>query len=224
MHDLMFRFKRAHLKAVAFAKPLLKKWQLTPARFDVLYVVQAKSVKVGGILQSDIWRILGLHPSTISKMCIRLEELGLIERRDAETRNHEILVRLTKEGTGRLLQAMRLAFKIQPLRFAYRALLMDLTRTSVRGADDFIAKLRRKTERAARALGDDSTLLYPLHPPSRETLRKVEQRLGWLYAHLDDLEQQEAIRAERRAKHIALLDAAAAALPDPEDDPEWQDE
>lgn len=81
MHDLGFRFKRAHLKAVAFGKKKLRKWELSPARFDILYVVQQG--RSYGVLQSRIWDTLGLHKSTISKMCKRLEELGFITRVDA---------------------------------------------------------------------------------------------------------------------------------------------
>ena len=78
MHDLAFRFKRVHLQAVALAKKKLRKWKLSPARFDVLYVVQQG--RAYGVLQSRIWDTLGLHKSTISKMCKRLEELGFIKR------------------------------------------------------------------------------------------------------------------------------------------------
>ena len=81
MHDLSFRFKRAHLQAVALAKKKLRKWKLSPARFDVLYVVQQG--RAYGVLQSRIWDTLGLHRSTISKMCKRLEELGFIKRVNA---------------------------------------------------------------------------------------------------------------------------------------------
>ena len=81
MHDLSFRFKRAHLQAVALAKKKLRKWKLSPARFDVLYVVQQG--RAYGVLQSRIWDTLGLHKSTISKMCKRLEELGFIKRVNA---------------------------------------------------------------------------------------------------------------------------------------------
>ena len=81
MHDLAFRFKRVHLQAVALAKKKLRKWKLSPARFDVLYVVQQG--RAYGVLQSRIWDTLGLHKSTISKMCKRLEELGFIKRVNA---------------------------------------------------------------------------------------------------------------------------------------------
>ena len=54
MHDLGFRFKRDHLKAVAFDKPFLKQLALKPARIDALYVVQATCRRSGGVLQSKI--------------------------------------------------------------------------------------------------------------------------------------------------------------------------
>jgi len=91
MHDLGFRFKRAHLKAVELGRKKLRKWALSPARFDVLYVVQQGGVD--GVLQSRIWDTLGLHKSTISKMCSRLEELGFIRRVTAAHRGYSL-----KEG------------------------------------------------------------------------------------------------------------------------------
>ena len=226
MHDLGFRFKRAHLKAVAFAKPFLKKFGLTPARFDALYVVQANCRRSGGVLQSKIWQALDLHPSTISKMFGSLEELGLIRRLDASTRNHEILVQLTKKGAGAMMQAMRVIFRKRAWRFAYRVMFFHVGGGTLHAVDDFISKLRRTTDRAARALGDESTLLYPLLPPSEATLEKVQERIGGIYAYWANVDEEEKRADEWRKKYYAEQDAKeaeeAARAPDDDDDDDWE--
>ena len=229
MHDLGFRFKRAHLKAVAFAKPFLKKFGLTPARFDALYVVQANCRRSGGVLQSKIWRTLDLHPSTISKMFASLEALGLIRRIDAATRNHEILVQLTKKGAEAMMKAMRVVFKKQAWRYAYRVMLFHVGGGTLQAVDDFISKLRRTTDRAARALGDESTLFYPLLPPSEATLEKIQRRIGEIYAYWANVEEEKKRADEWRKKYYAEQEAKeaeeAARLAsddDDDDDDDWE--
>ena len=212
MHDLGFRFKRAHLKAVAFAKPFLRKFGLTPARFDALYVVQANIKRSGSVLQSRVWQVLDLHPSTISRMFGSLEELGLIRRLDAPTRNHEISVQLTAKGAAAMMQAMRFIFNKQAPRFAYRVMLFDVAGRTRRRVDAFISKLRRTTDRAARALGDESTLLYPLLPPSAATLEKVQTRIGEIYAYWADVDDREKKDEERRKQRVAEEDAKEAKI------------
>src|SRR5690348_15988419 len=88
MHALTFALKRAHLKNVAFAKGLL--WALpgmTPARFDLLCILRRAVMNEPGWKrldaarsQADLCRDLGLHRSTVSKMLLRLEEMGWIRR------------------------------------------------------------------------------------------------------------------------------------------------
>lgn len=199
MHDLSFRFKRAHLKAVAFGRALLRKFGLTPARFDVLYVVQRGGPY--GLKQSDIWEILGLHKSTISKMCKRLEELGLIRRCHAATGHHELAVQLTADGIERLGMAMNFVFRTEGPRFAM-GVVMSRIEPDV---EAFIAKLRWLTERAARNLGDTSTLLYPLKRVGAAMLDKVFKRIQSIgRARWEEVEQAKTL-AERQEAHMKFL-------------------
>lgn len=207
MHDLMFRFKRAHLSAVAFGKLLLRKFGLTPARFDVLYVVVSNG---NGVLQSDIWEALGLHRSTISKMCKRLEELGLVERFEAHARGHETIVQLTYEGITVVDKVMKYVFMTEGPRFAFGTVLSRIEPD----VEAFISKLRRLTERAARNLGDTSTLLYPIHQPREATIDKVFKRLQRIWLRLLDKRKREQEEAERRKKNLEEL----CSRPDNADD------
>src|SRR5689334_23124190 len=79
MHGVTFQTKRAHLQAVAFGKRVVESIEdMTPARFDLLYAI--RSAKAGfsswTLAQKDLWKTLGLHPSTVSKMLKRLRGLN----------------------------------------------------------------------------------------------------------------------------------------------------
>lgn len=81
MHPTFFRTKRAHYSSLRTARQILRAHALapmTPARFDILYLVHQS--RHNFISQKDLPRRLGLHTSTISKMVTRLEELGLAYR------------------------------------------------------------------------------------------------------------------------------------------------
>ena len=72
--QVFFSLKRAHHATLAFMRPLLKQFGLTPARVDFLAAIKLE------LTQSGVQRRLGLARSTISEMLKRLEELGLIWR------------------------------------------------------------------------------------------------------------------------------------------------
>jgi hypothetical protein len=64
MHSLSFQLKRAHHRVVAFGKAILRRFGLTPARFDLLYVVYARWVFRRRVYdapaQTDLCRTLGV--------------------------------------------------------------------------------------------------------------------------------------------------------------------
>ena len=198
MHDLTFRFKRAHLSAVAYAKPLMKKWGLTPARFDLLYVVQQGGPY--GVLQSTIWETLGLHRSTISKMCARLEQIGFIERFDApEEPGHELLVKLTRENAVAITLAIKTLYRACAFQYAYRVMFASFAPD----VDAFISTMRRGLERIGRALGDSSTLLYPIRYPRDASFEKVKKRLHLIIKTRLVAEAEEKRRQQNRAAYLA---------------------
>jgi DNA-binding MarR family transcriptional regulator len=104
MDPRIFASKRLHLQLVAFGRRVLEHYELTPARFDMLYVIEKNDD--GSVLQRDLPHLLGLARSTISKMLTLLDGLGLIERRLADLPGRLKLVTLTEEGRRRLHEAL----------------------------------------------------------------------------------------------------------------------
>jgi DNA-binding MarR family transcriptional regulator len=99
MHFLAFAMKRAHLRCVEMLKPVAELYGLTPARFDLLHVVQQR---FGQCPQATIRHVLGVSATTISRMVQALEQLGFVKRfrhyRDRRTK----LVCLTELGRARV--------------------------------------------------------------------------------------------------------------------------
>ena len=87
MHSLTFHAKRFHLGAVAFGKKVVAKVKgMTPARFDLMYAIRITNSGCpltnrlcGYFLRQDrLRKILGLSPSTVSKLIKRLVQMGWI--------------------------------------------------------------------------------------------------------------------------------------------------
>jgi len=106
MHDFFFRAKRVHLRSVACAKRIYREWELTPARLDILFIVS----RAGHVLQRDLWKELGLHRSTVSKMLKRMRELDLVTTIPSVWNEHDREVRLTDLGILRTALCLKLAF------------------------------------------------------------------------------------------------------------------
>jgi DNA-binding MarR family transcriptional regulator len=93
MNSTFFSIKRGFLRTVNFGRKFLEPFGLTPARFDMLFTLRR-----GWKLQSQVWRMLGLHPSTVSKMMKKLDDLGLVFRNGDPDNYREVVVRLSPEG------------------------------------------------------------------------------------------------------------------------------
>jgi DNA-binding MarR family transcriptional regulator len=124
--------KRAHLKNVGFAKKLVEKVNgMTPARFDILYVLRRVELVQGPAidpsaerkLQYELWKDLGLHRSTICKMLKQLEEFGWIRRTRSKEDRRTFNVSLTAEGLRVIWRAMRRVFRGKLLKREYERLL-----------------------------------------------------------------------------------------------------
>lgn len=78
--------------------------EMTPARFDIVYVVYEHvrmrgQRETGSIWQATIHRALGLARQTVWKAIVRLVELGFLEKKvDPESKVRRILVKPTEEG------------------------------------------------------------------------------------------------------------------------------
>ena len=103
MHTTAFSLKRGHLTTLRYSRRILRRYDpLTPARYDLMTAV-ARSPGTR-ILQGQLILDLGLHPSTVSKMLTRMDELGLTHRSVDQEDARRRVVALTPKGEL-LLQA-----------------------------------------------------------------------------------------------------------------------
>lgn len=105
MHRVFFSMKRVHLRIVEVGKRLLKRFQLTPARFDMMRIVLVHAPH--GVFQSRIRALLGVSATTVSRMLVSLEELGFVERQQWEHDARQLIVRLTELGKKHVTDAMQ---------------------------------------------------------------------------------------------------------------------
>jgi len=95
----MFHMKAAHLAAQRVGRRLLRRFGLTPARFDLMRALGDKGMK-----QRDLWRCLSVVRSAVSEMVAALEGLAWVKRvRAADGRTR--LVQLTRRGRAVLERA-----------------------------------------------------------------------------------------------------------------------
>jgi DNA-binding MarR family transcriptional regulator len=150
MHGVSFWFKRAHWSAVRLGRAVVGPFGLTPARFDVLFLLEQ-----GVLAQSALRRLLGVARSTMSTMVRRLVELGLVVRKRAGDRRTWGLD-LTAEGRRRIRRAIREAIGSG---------LVQLVYESAFGRPGWSAMLSVGTVEGtaalvARHLGDDAAPIY----------------------------------------------------------------
>jgi DNA-binding MarR family transcriptional regulator len=115
MHPLSYLHKRVHLSAVATGRRMFARVSdMTPARFDVLYVLYEHRRRWGVVWpmwQAEIRRALGLRRQTVWKLVVRLQELGLLRKlRATDGDRRKIVVELTNAGLERIKQAYGAAF------------------------------------------------------------------------------------------------------------------
>lgn len=88
----MFETKATHLAVQRVGRTLLKRYGITPARFDLM-----NALGVEGLRQSDLWKRLNVVRSAVSEMVRALQALGWVKRvRAADSRTW--LVMLTRKG------------------------------------------------------------------------------------------------------------------------------
>jgi len=116
---MAFLQKRGHLCAVARGREMFARVaDMTPARFDILYLIHeqvveaATRVRSNIIEQASIPHLLGLRRQTVWEMVERLVELGLVKK----TKNvngpdpRRNILSLTEEGIRSVRQANGVAF------------------------------------------------------------------------------------------------------------------
>lgn len=89
----MFHVKGAHLAVQRVGRGLLRKFGMTPARYDLM-----NALGVRGMKQNDLWRRLGVVRSVVCELVRALRILGWVKRvRAADGRTW--LVQRTRRGT-----------------------------------------------------------------------------------------------------------------------------
>ena len=106
MHHILASLKRASLLSLAQQREWLAPYGITPARYEMLFVISHTDAWLGKVhfcRQSDIWRQLGVSPVTVSKMLRALEKLGFVRRARSIARDRrQVYVELTRKARGLL--------------------------------------------------------------------------------------------------------------------------
>ena len=158
MHVVFFGLKRAFHGTLRVTRRSLATLGLTPARFDMLYIVAKEG---SSFPQRELQRALGVTAATVSKMLTSLEELGLVEREVMEADHRCQNVVLTKEGRRCVFRAARLL-----IHTGHIQIMVDSALSPDRWYDPVACrKAHDEFERSLRlvrdAYGDVATVFYP---------------------------------------------------------------
>jgi len=105
MHVQFFSAKRVHLRTLHVSRALLKGSRLTPARFDMMRIVELHE---HGVAQTKIVTLLGVTGATVSVMLKALEALGFVTRARCDDDRRYLYVHITPEGLAEV-RASRVA-------------------------------------------------------------------------------------------------------------------
>jgi DNA-binding MarR family transcriptional regulator len=105
MHRIFFSIKRAHLRIVEVSRKMVEKFEITPARFDMMRIVMLH--EPDGLTQKKICALLGVSGATVSRMLKSLEVLGFVRRTPWRHDRRYLVVSLTKLGHERVDGAVR---------------------------------------------------------------------------------------------------------------------
>lgn len=180
MHAISYQLKRAHLCAVAIGRRIFRGTKkvddpdfdgiphMTPARFDILYLVLGKRVggyQPPGIEMAKLVKILGLARATISKAIKRLIELGLVNCDFVPGNARDKWVWLTPVGRALIKRAIHLVFTGRALARHYRRLgakTCPTTKNRPAAIDEELCQILFGLEDLARHLLDTSRSIYHL--------------------------------------------------------------
>lgn len=83
-----------------------RRWQLTPQRFLLLLTIKGAPDRTGRLSLTEIADRLSLSRNTITELCSRAEEAGLVRRDEAEEDRRLVYLELTEEAERRLYGAL----------------------------------------------------------------------------------------------------------------------
>ncbi len=160
MHPLQFQLKRAHHRLIAFGKRVLRKFALTPARFDLLYIVYKRWTFQKRLYdapaQTDLCRVLGVTAATVSRMVRSLEDLGIVRRFRNPVDRRTKQVTLTEEGLQLFREASDHVFETPIVDVAHQRAFGPPSEPTVLA----VIRAKKDVQTIARAFGDTSTLSY----------------------------------------------------------------
>ena len=154
MHAMFFGIKRVHLRVLHVTRVLLRGKELTPARFDMMRIIELHRE---GVAQSTIQYLLGVSAPTVSRMLKSLEQLGFVARSRMTDDGRRQLVELTRLGLQRIREALSsLVASGVADRMAARALALDpeVARPQLDALQRFLTCIRRN-------LGDPTPYPHP---------------------------------------------------------------
>jgi DNA-binding MarR family transcriptional regulator len=154
MHVIPFLQKRAFQSSLKMLSPIAAHHDLTPARFDLLYALEA--IRCYASHQTALSKRLGVSRPTICKMVNALQKAGILVRRvNAFDRRYRDLA-LTRYGRrcyAKLRKRLPLVDKLY-----YRSMYHWEASRLLR--QRFFDQIIWRVAHLARALGDESLLYY----------------------------------------------------------------
>jgi len=155
MHTLFFSIKRVHLRVLHITRGLLRGINLTPARFDMMRIVELHADF--GVTQGRIIDLLGVSAATVSRMLTSLEDLGFVTRKRTTRDARCVLVAITELGLATVRTAIRkLIDKGVHERLALRGLALEARR-----AQPQLDVLQRFLRRLRKNYDDPAPFAHP---------------------------------------------------------------
>lgn len=155
MHTMFFSIKRVHLRVLHITRGLLRGIDLTPARFDMMRIVELHAEF--GVTQGRIIDLLGVSAATVSRMLTSLEDLGFVTRKRTTRDARCVLVAITELGLATVRSAIRkLIDKGVHERLALRGLALEPRR-----AQPQLDVLQRFLGRLRRNYADPAPFAHP---------------------------------------------------------------
>lgn len=149
MHAAAFAIKRSHLRILHTSRACVRRFGLTPARYDMLYAIFTQQAS----LQRQLWQLFDVSRATVSRMLIALEKLGLVRRSSLAGSR---LVRLTNAGEQLMAEAVLGCHR--PMIRLFERLCAPRRRRRDRVVD--VAHLEEWMSSVAAFFGDRARLYY----------------------------------------------------------------
>ena len=176
MHPLAFHAKRFHHRNLAHGRKMLARFNLTPARFDLLYALYEHhqgdrffgAFRPSSLRQVDLCKLLGVTSRTVARMVASLVELDILHRVRSRIDRRANAVSFTREGLLRVRRAVHAIVHKNPFQRLYHWAWPNIEPESDRYRGDrfmLLDGLYTMLMALAKHLGDFATLRLPAHHP-----------------------------------------------------------